>query len=101
MAVALIFLRMVSFLIFSVLFGLYILPRLTRLIAPLPISQGIVTLALIIMFLYGFAAELVGGMAAITGSFLAGLMFARSPEKERLERGVSALSYSFLSLSSS
>jgi Kef-type K+ transport system membrane component KefB len=95
MAIGLIFLRMVSFLLFSVLFGLYVLPRLTRLIAPLPISQGIVTLALIIMFLYGFAAELVGGMAAITGSFLAGLMFARSPEKERLERGVSALSYSF------
>jgi Kef-type K+ transport system membrane component KefB len=34
-------------------------------------------------------------MAAITGSFLAGLMFSRSPEKERLERGISALAYSF------
>ena len=32
-------------------------------------------------------------MAAITGTFLAGLMFARSPEKERIERGISALSY--------
>jgi Kef-type K+ transport system membrane component KefB len=90
-----ILLRMVIFLILSVLFGLYGLPRLTRLISPLPISQGIVTLALIIMFLYGFAAELLGGMAAITGSFLAGLMFSRSFEKERLERGISALAYSF------
>jgi Kef-type K+ transport system membrane component KefB len=90
-----ILLRMAAFLILSILFGLYGLPRLTRLISPLPISQGIVTLALIIMFLYGFAAELLGGMAAITGSFLAGLMFSRSPEKERLERGISALAYSF------
>jgi Kef-type K+ transport system membrane component KefB len=90
-----ILLRMGIFLILSVLFGLYGLPRLTRLISPLPISQGIVTLALIIMFLYGFAAELLGGMAAITGSFLAGLMFSRSFEKERLERGISALAYSF------
>jgi Kef-type K+ transport system membrane component KefB len=32
-------------------------------------------------------------MAAITGTFLAGLMFARSPEKERIERGMSSLSY--------
>jgi Kef-type K+ transport system membrane component KefB len=87
--------RMAAFLILSILFGLYGLPRLVRLISPLPISQGIITLALVIMFLYGFAAELLGGMAAITGSFLAGLMFSRSPEKERLERGISALSYSF------
>jgi Kef-type K+ transport system membrane component KefB len=87
--------RMAAFIILSILFGLYGLPRITRLISPLPISQGIVTLALIIMFLYGFAAELLGGMAAITGSFLAGLMFSRSPEKERLERGISALAYSF------
>jgi Kef-type K+ transport system membrane component KefB len=90
-----IMLRMATFLILSILFGLYGLPRLTRLISPLPISQGIVTLALILMFLYGFAAELLGGMAAITGSFLAGLMFSRSPEKERLERGISSLAYSF------
>lgn len=95
MDISFIFLRMAGFLILSVLFGLYVLPRLTRRISSLPISQGIVTLALIIMFLYGFAAELLGGMAAITGSFLAGLMFARSPEKDRLERGINALSYSF------
>jgi Kef-type K+ transport system membrane component KefB len=87
--------RMAAFLILSIFFGLYGLPRLVRLISPLPISQGIITLALVIMFLYGFAAELLGGMAAITGSFLAGLMFSRSPEKERLERGISALAYSF------
>ena len=93
--VAWIFVRMVGFLTLSILFGLYGLPRLVRLISPMPISQGIITLALIIMFLYGFAAELLGGMASITGSFLAGLMFSRSHEKERLERGISALAYSF------
>jgi Kef-type K+ transport system membrane component KefB len=95
MNVVFIFIRMAAFLFFSFLFGLFLIPRLIRKISSLPVSQGIVTLALIIMFLYSFAAELVGGMAAITGSFLAGLMFARSPEKDRLERGVNAISYSF------
>lgn len=90
-----IFARMVGFLTLSILFGTYGLPRLVKLITPLPISQGVITLALIVMFLYGFAAEQLGGMASITGSFLAGLMFSRSHEKERLERGVSALAYSF------
>jgi Kef-type K+ transport system membrane component KefB len=45
------------------------------------------------MLTYGIAAEVLGGMAAITGSFLAGLMFARSHEKERIEPGVHAMAY--------
>jgi Kef-type K+ transport system membrane component KefB len=63
------------------------------MVARLPISQSVLSLALIIMLLYGVAAEVLGGMAAITGAFLAGLMFARSHEKERMESGMHALSY--------
>jgi Kef-type K+ transport system membrane component KefB len=94
-AVLWIFVRMIIFLVLSVGFGLWLLPRLVRQVSHLPISQGVLTLALVVMIFYGLAAEMIGGMAAITGAFLAGLMFARSPEKERLERGVSAISYSF------
>ncbi|MCB9136538.1 MAG: cation:proton antiporter [Anaerolineales bacterium] len=90
-----IFVRMLLFLGASIGFGLWALPKLTHKISHLPISQSVLTLALVILFLYGIAAEVLGGMAAITGSFLAGLMFARTPEKERLERGVGALSYGF------
>lgn len=93
--VLLILLRMAVFLAGSMLVGLYLIPRLTRRMAHLPISQGVLTLALVVMFLYGLAAEILGGMAAITGTFLAGLLFARSPEKDRLERGINALSYGF------
>jgi Kef-type K+ transport system membrane component KefB len=45
------------------------------------------------MLAYGLAAELLGGMAAITGAFIAGLMMARSGERERVEHGVHALAY--------
>jgi Kef-type K+ transport system membrane component KefB len=85
---------MLAFLALSLAIGLWFLPFLTRRVSRLPVSQGVLTLAIVIMFLYGLAAELIGGMAAITGAFIAGLMFARSPEKERLERGFNALSYS-------
>lgn len=85
--------KMVIFLATSVAFGLYVLPKLVRATSQLPISQGVLSLAMVILLFYGVAAEVVGGMAAITGSFLAGLMFARCEEKERLERGISALSY--------
>ena len=94
--ILLILLRMVLFLAASVAFGLYVLPKLVRITSRLPISQGVLSLAMVILLLYGVAAEVVGGMAAITGSFLAGLMFARCDEKERLERGVSALAYGLL-----
>lgn len=85
--------RMVAFLSLSVAFGLWVLPRLAKLAARLPISQSVLSLALVVMLIYGVAAEVLGGMAAITGAFLAGLMFARSHEKERMEAGIHALAY--------
>jgi Kef-type K+ transport system membrane component KefB len=94
-AIGLLFLRMALFLALSVAFGLWALPYLARKTGRLPISQGVLTLALVVLFVYGLAAELVGSMAAISGTFLAGLMFARSPEKERIEQGVHAMAYSF------
>lgn len=94
-AVALIFVRMVVFLIFAVLIGQYVLPKLTNRVARLPISEGTITLTLTVILIFGFTAEVVGNMAAITGAFLAGLMFARSAEKEHIERGMHTLAYSF------
>jgi len=88
-----ILMRMIAFLALSVAFGLWVLPWLMRRIAHLPISQGVLTLALVVMLAYGLVAELLGGMAAITGAFIAGLMMARSGERERVEHGVHALAY--------
>ena len=88
-----ILIRMLIFLALSVAFGLWALPWLMRRVAHLPISQGVLTLALVVMLAYGVAAEVVGGMAAITGAFIAGLMMARSGERERVEHGVHALAY--------
>jgi Kef-type K+ transport system membrane component KefB len=85
--------KMVAFLALSVAFGWWVLPWVMRRIERLPISQGVLTLALVVMLAYGLAAELLGGMAAITGAFIAGLMMARSGERERVEHGVHALAY--------
>jgi Kef-type K+ transport system membrane component KefB len=85
--------RMVVYLLAAFAFGLWALPALARGAARLPISQGVLTLALVVMLVYGIAAEALGGMAAIIGAFVAGLMFARSREKEHLSPGVLALAY--------
>jgi Kef-type K+ transport system membrane component KefB len=86
-------LRMTLFMTISVLFGLRVLPWIIRQVSRLYISQGVLVVALVTMLAYGIAAEYLGGLAAITGAFLAGLMLARTPEKEQIEPGIHALAY--------
>lgn len=95
LAILLVVGKMILFLGLSAAFGLWLLPRLTRLTGRLNISQGVVSLAIVVMLFYGLAAELIGGMAAITGTFIAGLMFGRTQESHEIENGLRALSYSF------
>jgi Kef-type K+ transport system membrane component KefB len=95
LGVVLVFLRMLLFFGLAAAFGLWILPRLLKWVRHLPISQSVLSLAIVTILGYGLAAELIGGMAAITGAFLAGLMFARNPEKGNLEPRISSLAYGF------
>lgn len=87
--------KMVLFLALSAGFGIWVLPHLSRWSSKLPISQGVSTLAIVILLVYGLAAELLGGMAAITGTFVAGLMFARTREKSIIEANLHSLAYAF------
>lgn len=95
LGIALVFARMLLYLAASVAVGIYLLPWLTRKAGKLPVSQSVLTLALTVMLFYGLTAELVGGMAAITGTFIAGLMFSRTDEKEHIEAGMRSLAYAF------
>ena len=90
-----IFGKILLFIALSLGIGRWLLPRMVRKVGKMHISQGSVVLALVIMLFYGIGAELVGGMAAITGSFIAGLMFSRTIEKSHIEPGLIAISYGF------
>lgn len=91
--VGLVALRMVGFLAIAGVIGLWLLPRVARRVDRLPISQGLIAAAVVVVLLYAWAAEVLGGMAAITGAFMAGLFLARSPLRDRIEAGISALAY--------
>jgi Kef-type K+ transport system membrane component KefB len=86
-------LRMALFLVGATAFGLWVLPYLARWVARLSISQGVLAFAIVMLLAYGLAAELIGQMADLIGAFLAGLMFARTPEKSQIEAGITALAY--------
>lgn len=92
--VVIVVLQMIVFLAASIWFGAKFLPKLTRITSKLPISQSTLTFAIVILLVYGVASEALGGMAAITGTFIAGLMFARTGVKPYIETGIRALSYS-------
>lgn len=87
--------RMLLFIGIAAGAGMAFLPKLSLKVDNLPISQGLIAFILVTALFYAWASEALGGMAAITGAFLAGLIFSRSALKERIENGMSNLAYSF------
>ncbi|MCS6845919.1 MAG: cation:proton antiporter [Caldilineales bacterium] len=92
-SIGLVVLRMVVYLAGATVIGLVLLPRIARRADRMPISEGLVASSVVLILLYAWAAEVIGGMADITGAFLAGLFLARSPLRDRIETGISALAY--------
>jgi Kef-type K+ transport system membrane component KefB len=88
-----IILKMVLFLSIAMAAGVLIIPKITHKIDNLPVSQGLIAFTFVMILFFAWTAEVLGGMAAITGAFLVGLVFARSPLKERIESGISSLAY--------
>lgn len=95
-AIAWVLVRMVAFLGLATALGMLLIPRLATLVRKLPISEGTMALALVVTLLYAWAAEAWGGVAGITGAFLAGLIFARTPVRRVIEEGMHTLAYSWL-----
>lgn len=88
--------KMILFLSLGVLLGYWFLPRLSATVSRLPISEGVMSLAVVVAFAYAWAAEALGGIAAITGAFLAGVLFARTPIHKTIETKAHTLAYSWL-----
>jgi Kef-type K+ transport system membrane component KefB len=86
-------LKMMLFLGGASLLGWWAFPKLSQRVSKLPISQGLISLAFVVLLLYGWGAEILGQMAAITGAFFAGLWFGRTAEKDRIHSGISTIAY--------
>ncbi|GAP22886.1 cation:proton antiporter [Leptolinea tardivitalis] len=94
-SVFLLILRMVIFFSLAGAFGYFILPKLVKRVSATSSSQGMLTFTLVMVFIYGLSAELIGNMAAITGTFFAGLFFSRTIEKDQVSAGIQNLAYGF------
>ena len=87
--------KMIGYIGVAVALGFWVIPWLAHKINKLPISKGTLAFVLVICLLYAYAAEVFGGMAAITGAFLAGLFLGRTQIREEIEEGISSLAYAF------
>lgn len=91
--VASIFVRMAVYFAVAWLLGKY-LERVCAWGDRLGVSQGLLAVVLVVAFLYAWAAEYIGEVAAITGSYLAGVLLTRSRFKGRIDEGIHPLTYS-------
>lgn len=90
--------RIVGFLVIGFLVSWYVIPYLLNRISLARISEGPLMFAFVVTLLLSVAAEYFGGIAAITGAFMAGLGVrrARHGVVEEIERGLHSINYAFI-----
>jgi Kef-type K+ transport system membrane component KefB len=86
---------MVVFFIVAILIATRFLAPLAAFVNNLPVSQGMLAFVIVITLMFAWAAEEVGGVAAITGAFIAGVFFARTRFREEIEEGMHTITYAF------
>jgi Kef-type K+ transport system membrane component KefB len=85
--------RMAAYFAAAIFVGRWLAPAL-RAAARLGVSQGVLAAVLVVTFLYAWAAEYVGSVAAITGAYLAGVLVGRTEFREEVNAGIHPLTYS-------
>jgi len=88
-------LYMIVYLVGASVIGLWLLPKATSIVNRLPISQGTMAFVLVACLLFAWGAEVLGGMAAITGAFMVGLFLGRTPFRDQIESAVAIMAYAF------
>lgn len=91
--IAVVFVRIAAFFAIGIVAGRWVAPVL-RWASGLGVSQAVIAAVLVVAFLYSWAAEYLGGVAAITGSYLAGLFVAQTPFKKEVDTEIHPLTYS-------
>lgn len=91
-----VFIFMISFFIASIWFGAKYFDRLLEKASKIPASQAILAMTVALVFFYAFLAQYIGQVAAITGSYIAGVLCTRTRFKKQIDEGIHPLTYSIL-----
>jgi Kef-type K+ transport system membrane component KefB len=88
--------RMLAVLLLVTAAALWVYPRWVDKVDRLRASQGLLALSLAAALAISWVTEYAGGIAAITGAFLAGVGLSRSHLREEIAEKISPLAYGFL-----
>ncbi|MGG4395015.1 cation:proton antiporter [Paenibacillus thiaminolyticus] len=72
--------------------GIFAVPLLMRWLAPLKVSEAVISAALIICFAFSYAAEQLG-VAGIIGAFAAGIAISQTDFKQEVEHRLEPIAY--------
>lgn len=83
------------FFVVAMLVGRFLLPLLLRWSSTAPMSEGVAATAIVVALLYAWFSEYVGGIALITGAFLAGILLSRSELRRVMREKLHTIAYAF------
>jgi Kef-type K+ transport system membrane component KefB len=91
----LVVLRMAGFFLIALLLGRLFRPGLDAA-RRAPVSEGLLTATLVVLLVYSWSAEALGGVAAITGAYIAGALVAQAGFRHEVERLLKSVTYALL-----
>ncbi|MBV7506869.1 cation:proton antiporter [Bacillus sp. sid0103] len=85
--------KKVLFFTVAIMVAWKVVPWILRKFAPLKVTESLVSAALIICFVFVYAAEL-SGVAGIIGAYIAGVAISQTDYKQKIFKKVETISYS-------
>lgn len=95
-AVAWIVAKMIIYFGAAILIGKFLGPILDWVLAKMKSTESLAAITLGIMFLYAWGAEYLGGVAAITGSYILGVLIAQTHLGHQIEEKLRVPTYALL-----
>ncbi len=88
-------LKMVLFFPVAIVIGYFAMPTISKWLKDWHHHEAGLAIVLGVVLFFAWASEAFGGMAAVTGAYLAGLLVGRTEIAHRVNQGASAIGYAF------
>jgi Kef-type K+ transport system membrane component KefB len=96
LAVGFTLVRMAAFFVISIWVGRRLMRRLLPQAARWPVSEALLALVVVMVFVFSWSAEAFGRVASITGAYIAGVLVAVVGYREQVENRLKAFVYALL-----
>ena len=94
-SIALLLVQIALFFAVSIIIGVKFFEPILKYAERLSTTKAMFAAVLVICFVYAWAAEYFGKVAAITGSYMAGVLFTRTPFFGKIEEAAKTFAYPF------